>query len=129
MAGSFGAVRTDGMISPAYVVAKPKGNRKIDSRYMEALFRTPSAIEEMHRYSRGITDFRLRLYWPEFKNIFVCVPLIDEQREIADYIDKKIADIDIAISKKEALIAELESYKKSLIYEYVTGKKEVPACQ
>ena len=123
--GAFGAVRVNGMVSPAYVVAKPKSNVKLDSRYMEALLRTPSAIEEMHRYSHGITDFRLRLYWPEFKNIQVCVPPIEEQKEIADYIDAKTVDIDGMISKKEQLIAEMESYKKSLIYEYVTGKKEV----
>jgi len=125
--GAFGAVRTDGMISPAYVVARPKGNSQLDSRYMEALLRTPSAIEEMHRYSHGITDFRLRLYWPEFKNICVCVPPIYEQREIADYIDEKSEQINSLVAKKEDLLSSLESYKKSLIYEYVTGKKEVPA--
>ena len=78
----------------------------------------------MHRYSRGITDFRLRLYWPEFKNIRVCVPSIDEQIEIADFIDSRSALIDALISQKEQIISELEAYKKSVIYEYVTGKKE-----
>ena len=123
--GAFGAVRTDGMISPAYVVAKPKKNIELDSRYIEALLRTPSAIEEMHRYSHGITDFRLRLYWPEFKNIRVCVPPIEEQQEIADFIDIKTSQIDELIAKKEKAIEEINTYKKSLIYEYVTGKKEV----
>lgn len=124
--GAFGAVRVDGMVSPAYVVAKPKKNVELDSRYMEALLRTSEATEEMHRYSRGIVDFRLRLYWPEFKNIRICLPPIAEQIEIADYIDEKSAAIDALIVKKEAFVAELENYKKSMIYEYVTGKKEVP---
>ena len=124
--GAFGAVRVDGMVSPAYVVAKPKTGVQLDSRYMEALLRTPAAIEEMHRYSRGIVDFRLRLYWPEFKNIRICLPPIEEQREIADYIDQKSAELDALIAKKEQFLVELENYKKSLIYEYVTGKKEVP---
>lgn len=123
--GAFGAVRVDGMVSPAYVVAKPKDLDMIDSRYIEALLRTPAAVEEMHRYSRGITDFRLRLYWPEFKNIRICVPPIQEQKEIADYIDNKSLLIDNVISSKELLLEELERYRKSLIYEYVTGKKEV----
>ena len=123
--GAFGAARVDGMVSPAYVVAKPKTPGILDSRYVEALLRTPSAIEEMHRYSRGITDFRLRLYWPEFKNICVCVPSIKEQIEIADYIDAKAAEIDDLIQKKQQFLVELESYKKTLIYEYVTGKKEL----
>lgn len=123
--GAFGAVRVDGMVSPAYVVAKPKPGVQLDSRYIEALLRTPAAIEEMHRYSRGIVDFRLRLYWPEFKNIRICLPPLEEQREIADYIDQKSAELDALIAKKEQFLAELENYKKSLIYEYVTGKKEV----
>lgn len=87
--GAFGAVRVEGMVSPAYVVAKPKDGIEVDSRYMEALLRTPEATEEMHRYSRGIVDFRLRLYWPEFKNIRICLPPIEEQKEIADFIDRK----------------------------------------
>lgn len=52
-------------------------------------------------------------------------PPIDEQQEIAAYLDKKCATIDSLIASKEALITELEAYKKSIIYEYVTGKKEV----
>lgn len=122
--GAFGAVRVDGMVSPAYVIAKPQ--REIDSRYMEALLRTPAAKEEMKRYSHGIADFRLRLYWEKFKYIRICFPPVEEQKEIADYIDKKCAEIDSLISKKEQFLTELDSYKKSLIYEYVTGKKEVP---
>ena len=124
--GAFGAVRVEGMVSPAYVVAKPKDGIEVDSRYMEALLRTQEATEEMHRYSRGIVDFRLRLYWPEFKNIRICLPPIEEQKEIADFIDRKSQEIDLLINKKEQFISELENYKKSLIYEYVTGKKEVP---
>ncbi|MGN0691306.1 MAG: restriction endonuclease subunit S, partial [Oscillospiraceae bacterium] len=50
---------------------------------------------------------------------------ISEQQEIADYLDKKCYEIDNLIAKKEQIVTELESYKKSLIYEYVTGKKEV----
>ena len=123
--GAFGAVRVDGMVSPAYVVAKPKQGIKLDSRFMEALLRTPAAIEEMHRYSRGITDFRLRLYWPEFKNIRVCIPSETEQNEIADFIDEKSIEFDALIAKKEHFLSEMESYKKSLFFEYVTGKKEV----
>ena len=53
------------------------------------------------------------------------LPIIDEQQEIAAYLDKKCAEIDALITKKETFLAELEAYKKSLIYEVVTGKKEV----
>jgi type I restriction enzyme S subunit len=52
-------------------------------------------------------------------------PPLPEQRTIADYLDDKCAAIDKMVAEKEALIADLEAYKKSLIYETVTGKREV----
>ena len=58
-------------------------------------------------------------------DIIVAVPSCAEQKEIADYLDAKCAEIDRLIAKKEQLVKELESYKKSLIYEVVTGKREV----
>lgn len=58
-------------------------------------------------------------------NFYVSVPPLEEQNQIAEYLDKKTSEIDTLITKKEVLIAELEEYKKSLIYECVTGKKEV----
>ena len=56
---------------------------------------------------------------------FIYIPDITEQHEIADYLDAKCAEIDKLIAKKEQLVKELENYKKSLIYEVVTGKREV----
>lgn len=56
------------------------------------------------------------------------IPSVSEQAEIADYLKNKCVEIDVLISKKQEILTELESYKKSLIYEYVTGKKEVPDC-
>ena len=61
----------------------------------------------------------------ELSSILVALPSISEQQEIADYLDKKCSAIDSAIKKKQALIEKLTEYKKSLIYEVVTGKKEV----
>lgn len=62
-----------------------------------------------------------------FNNIkFPFTKNIEEQQEIVDYLDKKCVTIDTLIAKKEQLITQLETYKKSLIYEYVTGKKELP---
>ena len=55
----------------------------------------------------------------------VLIPPLSEQKEIAAYLDAKCAEIDGLIAKKEQLVKELESYKKSLIYEVVTGKREV----
>lgn len=53
------------------------------------------------------------------------IPSPEEQKEIADYLDMKCTEIDALIEKKQQSLTELASYKKSLIYEYVTGKKEV----
>ena len=60
-----------------------------------------------------------------YYNMFLPLPTFPEQEEIADYLDAKCAEIDGLIAKKEQLVKELESYKKSLIYEVVTGKREV----
>lgn len=59
------------------------------------------------------------------KSLWVPLPPLDEQKEIANYLDAKCAEIDKLIAKKEQLVKELESYKKSLIYEVVTGKRKV----
>ena len=58
-------------------------------------------------------------------NYLLPVPALNEQKEITNYLDAKCAEIDGLIAKKEQLVKELESYKKSLIYEVVTGKREV----
>lgn len=63
------------------------------------------------------------------KNLRLVVPPIAEQRIIADFLDSKCADIDAAIEGKQKQLDVLKEYKKSLIYEYVTGKKEVPCCE
>lgn len=61
----------------------------------------------------------------KYSNLEIPVPPLSEQQEIADYLDKKCAEIDVLIEKKQQFLTELATYKKSLIYEYVTGKKEV----
>ena len=118
--GAFGAARVEGMVSPAYVTVRPI--KEMDSRYFEYLMRSDSAAQEFEKYSRGITDFRLRLYYPEFSNIRVCVPPLVEQTEIADYLDDLYKKTDIAVERVNAIIAKLEEYRKSIIYNAVTGK-------
>ena len=71
---------------------------------------------------------RWRTYSDQFRALKVVCPPAEEQEEIIAYLDEKCAALDTLIAKKTALLTELETYKKSLIYEYVTGKKEVPAC-
>ena len=66
-----------------------------------------------------------KLSQEKLQNIWIPLPSLEEQQEIATYIRSKCAEIDELIAKKDQLVKELESYKKSLIYEVVTGKREV----
>ena len=62
----------------------------------------------------------------EIGNLLIAFPSLEEQQQIADYLDSKCSEIDSIIESKQQQLETLEQYKKSLIYEYVTGKKEVP---
>lgn len=72
---------------------------------------------------------RWRLQADKFLNFYIAVPPVEEQDEIVEALKKQLSEMDALIAAKEQLLTEMESYKKSVIYEYVTGKKEVPACQ
>ena len=73
-----------------------------------------------------VNTCRLNVSKEDLKNIVIPVPPLEEQREIVKYLNEKCGEINGIIAKKEQFISEMENYKKSLIYEYVTGKKEVP---
>ena len=61
------------------------------------------------------------------KNIVIIQPPIEDQRAIAAFLDAKCAEIDSIIADKKTQLETLDAYKKSIIFEYVTGKKEVPS--
>ena len=88
--------------------------------------RIPPIVQLFESMSTGIRASRLRLYPEQFLSIYYPLPPKKEQEEIVGYLQQKIVEVDALITKKETFLAELEAYKKSLIYEYVTGKKEVP---
>ena len=69
---------------------------------------------------------RQGLNWDGLKKLSFIIPSLEEQNEIVNYLDKKCSAIDELIAKKEQYLSEIENYKRSLIYEYVTGKKELP---
>lgn len=74
----------------------------------------------------AVVSTQLNLNIERIKELFApIIKDIDKQKEIADYLDEKCAEIDTLIAKKTTLLEEMENYKKSVIYEYVTGKKEV----
>ena len=125
--GAFGAARVEGMVSPAYVTARPI--IPMDSRYFEYLMRTDIAAKEFERYSRGIADFRLRLYWPEFRTIKVCVPPIAEQTQIADFLDEQYEKIAHSIQQHKNIITKLEEYRKAIIYHTINGNVDMKEVQ
>lgn len=122
--GAIGVSSFEGVISPSYNTYR-QTTGAYESRYLDYLLRIRPLIDMYSLYSTGITASRLRLYPEQFSSLRFIVPPLDEQKEIADYLDSKIREVDSLILKKELYIAEIEAYKKSLIFEYVTGKKEV----
>lgn len=122
--GAIGVSKFHGVISPSYNTYRQKTNDYY-FEYLDFLLRIRPLIDAYTIHSTGITLSRLRLYPDSFLSLYFIVPPITEQKEIADYLDTKCAEIDRLIAKKEQLVKELESYKKSLIYEVVTGKWEV----
>ena len=121
--GGFGAVVVDGLVSPAYVVARPIS--EVSSRFVELVLRTPQATEAMRRYSHGITDFRLRLYWEKFKTISLTIPSLVEQDEIMSKIDCETGRIDALVEKTGKSIELLKERRSALITAAVTGKIDV----
>ena len=122
--GAIGVSKFHGVISPSYNTYRQKTNDYYFD-YLDFLLRIRPLIDAYTIHSTGITLSRLRLYPDSFLSLYFIVPPITEQKEIADFLDTKCTEIDKLIAKKEQLVKELESYKKSLIYEVVTGKREV----
>ena len=122
--GGFEYSQYEGVVSPAYQVFYP--TRAICEEYYKYLFKEKSFIAVMNSYTLSLRDGK-NIAFSDFGNTMIPYPPIEEQRQIADYLDKKCKEIEEIISDKQSQIETLESYKKSLIYEYVTGKKEVIA--
>lgn len=122
--GAMGISKYDGVTSPAYDVYKIN-KKKVNAHFCHYVLRTPAIAGECKKYGRGIMMMRWRTYSTEFKKIKIMLPPLQEQQLIANFLDEKCNEIDEIIKTKNKQLETLEQYKKSLIYEYVTGKKEV----
>lgn len=123
--GSMGVSEYEGIVSPAYFIYKFTDNQ-IMPKYLHYLFRS-CYKDEFRRISGGIREGQWDLSPYEFSNTLLLIPTTDEQNRIVSYIDARISEIEFAITEKKQQIETIEEYKKSLIFEYVTGKKEVQA--
>lgn len=115
-----GLVKEHGIITSAYIDLYPL--RKVDSRYFHFLLHAYDIMKVFYNMGNGV---RQGLNYSEFSRLMVFEPSYDEQVAMADYLEAKVEEVDAVISDKKEQLATLDEYKKSLIFEYVTGKKEV----
>lgn len=120
--GVFSVSKYDGLVSPDYAVYYSTG--KAHLKYLEYLFKTPQCISEFRKRSTGIAAGLTRLYTDGLFTIECPFPDMKEQAAIVNRLNKMCSKIDYLITIKQQKIDKLNEYKKSLIYEYVTGKKE-----
>lgn len=116
--GAIGISKYDGVTSPAYDVLRAR--IKIDPDYYNYIFRGEKIRHELKRYSKGIMDMRLRLYFDQFGQIFLPLPPLPEQTAIANFLDKKTAEIKEFIALKEKTIELLKERKMAIINQAVT---------
>lgn len=121
--GSVAVSDYEGIVSPAYYVYHFLDD-VFNKRYFHHLLRS-CYKEEFMRLSGGIRIGQWDLSSNALDNIILLVPPKNEQDDIVEYLDNKLPQIDALIAEKESLINDLEAYKKSLIYEVVTGKRRV----
>ncbi len=120
--GAIAVSHLDGKCTTVVHVCDTKQNKEFVSYYLQML-----AFKKVYKaISNGVrgntSDFRS---WDKVKKIYISLPDKDEQDRIAQYLTEKCSEISEIIKTKKEQISTLEAYKKSVIYEYVTGKKEV----
>lgn len=104
--GAAGTAPCDGLVSPAYVVARPLPG--VDARYYAYLFRTAAYMREVELASRGIVPDRNRLYWQDFKALLSPMPPLEEQRRIADFLDLHAGQIQWLVAAKRRALTILD---------------------
>ncbi|EPN7178323.1 restriction endonuclease subunit S [Campylobacter upsaliensis] len=109
---------TTGIVSPAYIVAIP--NEKILPNFVSYLFKSKIMISEFDKNSYGLCLDMNNLRYDDFRNIKIPLPPLQEQKEIAEFLDKKCEKIQNYINKKQKLITLLQEKKQALINEAVT---------
>lgn len=122
--GAIAMSEYDGKITRVVHVCDSKQDKRFIVYYLQQL-----AFNDVYKLiSFGIrgntSDFRS---WDKVKDIYIALPDIDEQQKISDFLDLECRRVEDIVSEKKKQLDVLDAYKKSLIYEYVTGKKEVPA--
>ena len=118
--GAIGRSEYEGIVSPAYVILSPRDN--VYSRYYHYLYRTESFIAEANRHSYGLCLDMNSLRYEDFKTIYSPVPSHTEVERIVSFLDKKTADIDVMIAKKERLIELFSEQRTAVIAQETRGR-------
>lgn len=113
-----------GCISSAYVMLIPD-EKNVYPPFYKWFFKSSQYINAIQSTTNLVRDGQAMRYANFVKVPLFIIPM-NEQKEIADYLEGKIAKIDSLLESRKNQVSILESYRKSLIFEYVTGKKEVP---
>lgn len=121
-AGAIGISDSRGKASPVLIVLDSEENK----RHIMYFLRNLAYCEVFLGLATGIRVRSCDLRWNKLAETVLVLPSREEQKRIVSFLDRKIDEIDKLISQKEILISRLQEYKKSIIFEYVTGKKEVP---
>ena len=115
-----------GVTSPDYRVFRLRDKTQNDTEYYKYVMQCCYMCRIFYSLGQGVSALgRWRLQTSAFMNFKVPVPPLREQKEIARYLNDKCKEIELSIEQKRKQLELLSAYKKSLIYEYVTGKKEV----
>lgn len=115
-----------GVTSPDYRVFRLRDKTQNDTEYYKYVMQCCYMCRIFYSLGQGVSTLgRWRLQTSAFMNFKVPVPPLREQKEIARYLNDKCKEIELSIEQKRKQLELLSAYKKSLIYEYVTGKKEV----
>ena len=117
-------IDADFLVSYSCVIIKPN-SKSIDSHFLEYYLQSSSFVEEAKRYANS--NVQANIGKESMFQVKIALPPLDEQKKIVDFLDLKITCLDNLINEKQTLIEDLEAYKKSLIYEVVTGKRKVVA--
>jgi type I restriction enzyme, S subunit len=116
--GALGYSQYQGIVSPAYVVLKPK--LKVNPKFFHYMFRASFYINYSKRFSYGIVDDQLSLRYTDFKRMYSIIPPREVQSAIVAFLDAKSEQINLAISRKKRLIELLEEQRQALIVRIMT---------
>lgn len=120
--GSCGTSPLDGSVSLIYIVLEPKN---IFPNFVNYYFRSNDWVEEFYRNGKGIVADLWTTNYVTMRNIEIAVPPMEEQKEIAAYLDEKCAKIDTILEKINTEVERLKELKRSLINEVVTGQRAI----